>query len=119
MTTTTQATTTPKPVVTTAQTEPPVDFDPQAYLDYAREYGVSIGLIFGWEAWEPIGNQGKDVKDHSSWDTPIVINATLDAELLRRGIRSRLDSMISGDYSYFWAELEKGSGGYYKLYIYR
>ncbi len=107
---TTQApVTTTKPVTTTASTttQPTTNaqtVDIDYYINYATNYGKSIGLKYLPEANE-------------CWDTPIII-ASDNHDSAIRDIQSRLNRYknIEGD-EYFCVWAEKRNDGTYWLYI--
>ena len=96
--TTTQKPTTTQPT-TKAQT---IDID--YYINYAKEYGKSIGLIYV-----------DDARD--CWDTPIVISASNHDYAIRdiKGYLNRYKNIEGDEYFTVWAE--KRSDGKYNLFI--
>lgn len=97
-------TTKPKPVTTTAApTTTAAAFDINYWVQYAKDYGKSIGLI-------PL----PDAK--SCWDTPIIAGGT--GKYLERDIKSRLTRYAKEpEISYFNVWAEKRPDGDYDLYI--
>ncbi len=96
---------TTKPVETTTETttaKQEIDID--YYINFATEYGKSIGLKYLPEANE-------------CWDTPIII-ASDNHDSAIRDIQSRLNRYknIEGD-EYFCVWAEKRGNGIYELYI--
>ena len=80
------------------------EIDIDYYINYAIEYGKSIGLKYLPEANE-------------CWDTPIII-ASDNHDAAIRDIKRRLERYmnIDGD-EYFCVWAEKQSDGKYELYI--
>jgi hypothetical protein len=113
-----QSTSTQPPAPTSKPTEPPQPtdpppvstptpaFDPQPYVDYAKEYGASIGLKY-----EPRIGTG-------AWNAPQNLYASLTDESMRKGIRSGCDILITEGFEYFYPVADKQADGSYKLYIY-
>jgi hypothetical protein len=109
-TTTTLAPTTQAPppptTTTTATTEPPVAFDPQIYVDYAIEYGQSIGLRYGREY---VGDGGDNPMRWAAWDTPDVLAARFSDESMKRSIREWFDILIRENNNSFFVEYYNAS----------
>jgi hypothetical protein len=89
-----------------SSTAPQPEFDVQPYVDYAKAYGLSIGLKY-----EPAIGTG-------SWNAPTNLYAELSDETMKKNIRSRCDRLINEGFEYFYLNAEKQSDGSYKLYIY-
>ncbi len=102
--TTTKPVTTTVPITTTQPVTEPVDIDIDYYINYAIEYGKSIGLEYL-----------PDAKD--CWDTPIII-ASDNHDSAIRDIQSRLNRYknIEGD-EYFCVWAERYDYRSYWLYI--
>ena len=102
---TTQTTvTTSKPITTTQPATELVDIDIDYYINYAIEYGKSIGLVYAADA-------------RDCWDTPIGVRAT-NHDAVIRDIKDRLDDYRyhDGD-EYFCVWAEKRSDDRYELFI--
>ena len=101
--TTPPATTTPP-----ADTTPtPAPFDVNVYVNYAREYGESIGLIY-----EP------SLINDDSWNAPLNLYASLGDEHMRLGVRGSCNRIQKEGGEYFYPHAVKQPDNTYKLYIY-
>jgi len=102
--TTTKPVTTTVPITTTQPVTELVDIDIDYYINYAIEYGKSIGLKYL-----------HDAKD--CWDTPIII-ASDNHDSAIRDIKRRLERYknVEGD-EYFFVWSEKRSDDRYELFI--
>ena len=84
----------------------PAPFDPQPYVKYAKDYGISIGLKY-----EPaIGK--------ANWNSPINLYAGLTDENMKLGIRSSCNVLIADEFEYFWVEAVKNGENSYRLFVY-
>ena len=83
----------PPPTTTTATTEPPVAFDPQIYVDYAIEYGKSIGL----EYMPDLGNYpqwgGDKPMENAAWNNPTNIAPSMTEFRMRSLIQQHCDAL--------------------------
>jgi hypothetical protein len=95
-------TTTQKPTTTQPTTVAAIDID--YYINYAINYGKSIGLVYAADA-------------RDCWDTPIGVRAT-NHDAVIRDIKDRLDGYRyhDGD-EYFCVWAEKRSDDRYELFI--
>jgi len=102
--TTTKPVTTTVPITTTQPVTEPVNIDIDYYINYAIEYGKSIGLIYIDDAT-------------SCWDTPIGVRANNEYYVLR-DIKGTLEfyKNVEGD-EYFTVWAEKRSDDRYELFI--
>ena len=98
-------TTVPQPKPTTTTTTKPV-FNVQHYVDYAKQYGISIGLIY-----EPEIGDG-------NWNAPQNLYASLSDEHMKLNIRSQCDRLKREGCEYFWVYVELVKYQTYKLFIY-
>ena len=108
-TTTTQApvTTTLKAVTTTTttKTQPTeVAFDINYWVDYAKNYALSLGMIVSEEA-------------KGSWDTPL--SARPNLKNTEKHIKSRISKYqrVGYDTIWVWAEQEQPGSQYFNLYV--
>ena len=86
---------------TEAPTEPPFDID--AWVDFAREYAVSLGLVL-------------DSAATSCWDNPILASA--QSRYLERDLKGVLEDYASApDISQVWIWSELRPDGRYDIYI--
>ena len=103
---------TSKPTDPPKQTDPPVvstptpAFDPKPYVDYAKDYGISIGLKY-----EPAIGKG-------NWNSPVNLYGTLTDANMKLGIRSSCDILMKEDFEYFWVEAVKNGDQSYQLFVY-
>jgi len=95
---------TTKPVTTTQPVTELVDIDIDYYINYAIEYGKSIGLEY-------------DSSATACWDTPIGVTAT-NHDAVIRDIKDALNfyKNVEGD-EYFCVWAEKQSDDRYELFI--
>lgn len=92
---------TPTELPTEAPTEPPFDID--AWVDFAREYAVSLGLVL-------------DSAATSCWDNPILASA--QSRYLERDLKGVLEDYASApDISQVWIWSELRPDGRYDIYI--
>ena len=86
---------------TEAPTEPPFDID--AWVDFAREYAVGLGLVL-------------DSAATSCWDNPILASA--QSRYLERDLKGVLEDYASApDISQVWIWSELRPDGRYDIYI--
>lgn len=86
---------------TEAPTEPPFDID--AWVDFAREYAVGLGLVL-------------DSAATSCWDNPILASA--QSRYLERDLKGALEDYASApDISQVWIWSELRPDGRYDIYI--
>jgi hypothetical protein len=71
-------------------------------VDYAIEYGQSIGLRYGREY---VGDGGNNPMESATWDTPDVLSGALADEIMKRSIRSCLDYFTIEGYGSFYVEV--------------
>lgn len=81
---------------------PPPAFDVNAWIDFAKNYGQSIGL-------------GLDSTATFCWDDPITANSS--CIYLERDIKDTLDWYKSSGFTVFWAWSENLGTGNYLIYI--
>lgn len=92
---------TPAEPPTEAPTEPPFDID--AWVDFAREYAVGLGLVL-------------DSAATSCWDNPILVSA--QSRYLERDLKGVLEDYASApDISQVWIWSELRPDGRYDIYI--
>ena len=92
---------TPTEPPTEAPTEPPFDID--VWVDFAREYAVSLGLVL-------------DSTATSCWDNPILASA--QSRYLERDLKGVLEDYASApDISQVWIWPELRPDGRYDIYI--
>lgn len=92
---------TPTESPTEAPTEPPFDID--AWVDFAREYAVGLGLVL-------------DSAATSCWDNPILASA--QSRYLERDLKGALEDYASApDISQVWIWSELRPDGRYDIYI--
>lgn len=92
---------TPTEPPTELPTEPPFDID--AWVDFAREYAVSLGLVL-------------DSAATSCWDNPILASA--QSRYLERDLKGALEDYASApDISQVWIWSELRPDGRYDIYI--
>lgn len=92
---------TPTEPPTEAPTEPPFDID--AWVDFAREYAVSLGLVL-------------DSAATSCWDNPILASA--QSRYLERDLKGVLEDYASApDITQVWIWSELRPDGRYDIYI--
>ena len=92
---------TPTEPPTELPTEPPFDID--AWVDFAREYAVSLGLVL-------------DSAATSCWDNPILASA--QSRYLERDLKGVLEDYASApDISQVWIWPELRPDGRYDIYI--
>ena len=99
-------TTTSKPADPPVTSTPPPAFDPQPYVDYAIEYGKSIGLIY-----EPRIGTG-------SWNNPTNLYSGLADATMKQNIRGACDLIKRDGAEYFHVSAIKQADQSYKLYVY-
>jgi len=100
---TTRVTTTRKAVTTTAKpTTTAAPFDIGYWVQYSKDYAVSVGLKL-------------DNTATACWDNPITASPT--SKYLERDIKSRLDWYKRSGFTVIWAWSEKRSDGKFNLYI--
>ena len=86
---------------TEAPTEPPFDID--AWVDFAREYAVGLGLVL-------------DSAATSCWDNPILASA--QSRYLERDLKGVLEDYASApDITQVWIWSELRPDGRYDIYI--
>ena len=86
---------------TEAPTEPPFDID--AWVDFAREYAVGLGLVL-------------DSAATSCWDNPILASA--QSRYLERDLKGALEDYASApDITQVWIWSELRPDGRYDIYI--
>jgi len=90
---------------TTTTTKQPA-FNVQHYVDYAKQYGISIGLTY-----EP------EIGDWN-WNAPLHLNSTLSDEQMKINIRSHCNRLVREDCEFFWLYLEKQKDENFLLYVY-
>lgn len=92
---------TPTEPPTEAPTEPPFDID--VWVDFAREYAVSLGLVL-------------DSAATSCWDNPILASA--QSRYLERDLKGVLEDYASApDITQVWIWSELRTDGRYDIYI--
>lgn len=97
-----------KPPATSTPTQPPATSEPKPVFDinywiqFAKDYGKSIGLIY-------------DEGTTGSWDTPIAAGSTL--KYTERDIKGYLNGYVQSGVQYFSVWAEKRSDGKYDIYI--
>lgn len=103
-TTTKQETTTKKPTTTKKETTTKKSVDIDYYVNYAKDYGKSVGLHYDSSATD-------------CWDNPISVTAT-NGDSAKSSIKSRLNRYKNiEDFTDFCVWAEKRSDGGYNLYI--
>jgi len=93
------------PTETESPTEPPTEpaFDIDAWVDFAREYAVGLGLVL-------------DSAATSCWDNPILASA--QSRYLERDLKGVLEDYASApDISQVWIWSELRPDGRYDIYI--